>query len=142
MFTRDEFLIYVYCLVVQYFHERFPDPLRQAGFAPRLSDEEAWTIELVGECLGMETDKHIFRYFQKHDRDWFPQLPDRSTLVRQWQNGWRVTYELWQMMVRERGWDHDPVQVIDTLPVPVCHVRRASLRKILCDDVVCQPSYG
>lgn len=142
MFTRDEFIIHVYCLIVQYFQRRFPTPLRQAGFAPGLSDEEALTIELVGDFLGMETDKEIYRYFRKHYRDWFPDLPARSTLVRQWQNLWRVKYELWQVIVRESGWNHDPVQVIDTLPVPVCHFRRASCRKIFRDDVVCQPSYG
>lgn len=142
MFTRDEFIIYVYCQVCQVFQKRFPTPLRQAGFAPGLSDEEALTIELVGDFLGYETDSQMYRYFRKHYADWFPHLPDRSTLVRQWQNLWRVKYELWQQLVRESGWDHDPVQVIDTLPIPVCHMRRAAFRKVFCDDVVCQPSYG
>jgi hypothetical protein len=142
MFTRDEFIIHVYCLVVQYFQQRFPTPLRHAGFAPALSDEEALTIELVGDFLGMETDKHIYRYFRKHYQTWFPHLPDRSTLVRQWQNLWRVKYEIWQALVRESGAGNDPVQVIDTLPVPVCHFRRASSRSIFCDDLMFQPSYG
>jgi hypothetical protein len=142
MFTRDEFIIHVYCLIDQYFQQRFPSPLRQAGFAPGLSDQEALTLELVGEYLGMETDKEIYRYFRKHYHDWFPGLPDRTTMVRQWQKLWRVKYELWQVIVRASGLAHDPVQVIDTLPVPVCHFRRASFRKILCDDVVLQPSYG
>jgi len=142
MFTRDEFIIHVYCLVVQYFQQRFPTSLRHAGFAPALSDEEALTIELVGDFLGMETDKQIYRYFRKHYRAWFPHLPDRSTLVRQWQNLWRVKYELWQALVRDSGACNDPVQVIDTLPVPVCHFRRAASRRIFRDDVVCQPSYG
>jgi len=142
MFTRDEFIIHVYCLVVEYFQRLFPTPLRQAGCAPGLSDEEALTIELVGDFLGMETDKQIYRYFRKHYHDWFPHLPDRSTLVRQWQNLWRIKYDIWQAIVRESGWGHDPVQIIDTLPIPVCHVRRALSRKIFTDDVVCQPSYG
>jgi hypothetical protein len=34
------------------------------------------------------------------------------------------------------------VQIIDTLPVPICHVRRASSRKMFTDALVCQPSYG
>jgi hypothetical protein len=59
MFTRDEFIIYVDCLIVQYFQRRFPNPLRHAGFAPALSDEEALTIELVGDFLGMTTDTQI-----------------------------------------------------------------------------------
>jgi hypothetical protein len=142
MFTRDEFIIYVYCVVVQYFQRMFPTPLRHAGFAPALSDEEALTIELVGDYLEMESDKQIYKYFRKHYRDWFPNLPDRSTLVRQWQNLWRVKAHLWQAIVRDSGAWKDPVQLIDTLPLPVCHVRRASSRKIFLDDLVCQPSYG
>lgn len=83
MFTRDEFIVYVYCLVVQYFQQAFPKRLRHGGFAPTLSDEEALTIELVGDFLGLESDKQIYLYFRKHYRPWFPHLPDRSTLVRQ-----------------------------------------------------------
>ena len=142
MFTQDEFIIYVYCLVVEVFQKRFPVPLRKAGFAPGLSDEEALTIELVGDFLGMETDSQIYTYIRHHYADWFPRLPHRSTLVRQWQNLWRVKQELWQQLVRDSGWDRDPVQVIDTLPLPICHACRAAFRNVFCDDVVCQPSYG
>ncbi len=142
MFTRDEFIIHVYCLLVQYFEQLFPTRLRQAGFDPALSDEEALTIELVGEYLGMESDKEIYRYFRYHYREWFPTLPDRSTLVRQWQNLWRVKYELWQAIVRKSGAWRDPIQLIDTFPVPVCHVRRAASRGIFLDDLWYQPSYG
>jgi len=142
MFTRYEFIIHVYCLIVEYFHRMGPPRLRHAGHAPGLSDEEALTIELVGEFLGETTDKQIYRYFRKHYSEWFPTLPDRSTLVRQWQNLWRIKYAIWQAIVRDSGWNHDPVQLIDTLPIPVCHARRAASRKIFTDDVVCQPSYG
>ncbi|PIE35217.1 hypothetical protein CSA56_05110 [candidate division KSB3 bacterium] len=90
MFTRDEFIIHVYCLIVQYYHRLFPTPLRHAGFRPKFSDEEALTLEIVGEYLSLETDTQISRYFRKHYRAWLPTLPDRSTLVRQWQNLWRV----------------------------------------------------
>mgnify|MGYP001157797348 CR=1 FL=1 len=142
MFTRDEFIIYVYCVIVEYFQRICPTRLRHAGFDPALTDEEAITIEMVGDYLGMETDKQIYRYVRKHYLEWFPTLPDRSTLVRQWQNLWRVKYELWQVIVRERGAWRDPIQLIDTLPVPVCHVRRAASRGIFLDDLLYQPSYG
>jgi hypothetical protein len=142
MFTRDEFIIYVYCFIVEYFQRWIPPKLRRAGFDPGLSDEEALTIEIVGEYWGMDTDKAIYRYFRHHYRAWFPQLPDRSTLVRQWQNLWRVKYELWQAIVRESGAWRDPVQLIDTVPIPVCHPRRAASRGIFLDDLLAQPSHG
>jgi hypothetical protein len=142
MFTEEEFIIYVYCLIVQYFEQLFPNRLRKAGFAPALSDEEALTIEVVGEYLGFESDKQMYRYFRYHYRTWFPALPDRSNLVRQWQNLWRVKYEIWQALVRESGAWRDPIQLIDTLPLPVCHPRRAASRGIFLDDLLYQPSYG
>jgi hypothetical protein len=135
MFTSDEFIIHVYCLLVQYFEQLFPTRLRKTGFDPALSNEEALTIELVGEYLGMESDKEIYRYVRYHDREWFPALPDRRTLVRQWQNLGRVKYEIWQALVRERGAWRDPIQLIETFPVPVCHVRRAASRGIFLDDL-------
>lgn len=49
MFTRDEFIIHVSGLIVPYFEQACPTRLRQAGYAPALSDEEALTLELVGE---------------------------------------------------------------------------------------------
>lgn len=142
MFTRDEFIIYVYCLVVQYYQRLFPTPLRHAGFQPKLSDEEALTLEIVGEYLSLETDLQIYKYFRKHYRSWFPALPDRSSLVRQWQNLWRVKQMIWQAIVQDSGQWADQIQLIDTLPVPVCHPRRAPYRSVLLDDPVLQPSYG
>lgn len=142
MFTRDEFIIHVYCLVVQYYHRLFPTPLRHAGFQPTFSDEEALTLEIVGEYLSLENDKQMYRYFRKHYLAWFPTLPTRSTLIRQWQNLWRVKQAIWQALVQDSGAWADPIQLIDTLPIPVCHPKRAHQRAIFLDDPVLQASYG
>lgn len=142
MFTRDEFLVYVYCFIVPYYQRLFPTRVRRAGFQPQFSDEEALTLEIVGEYLGLETDKQIYRYFRKHYHPWFKRLPDRSTLVRQWQNLWRVKHHIWQAIVQDSGAWADPLQLIDTLPVPVCHPKRARQRSVFLDDPVYQPSYG
>ena len=39
-------------------------PLRQGGFAPKLSDCELICMEIVGEFLGMDTDKKNLAIFQ------------------------------------------------------------------------------
>lgn len=142
MFTREEFIVYVYCLIVQYYQRLFPTSLRRAGSLPKFSDEEALTLEIVGEYLGLETDQQMYRSFRKHDDTWFPTLPDRSPLVRQWQNRWRVKQFIWQAIVQDSGAWADPIQIIDTLPVPVCHPKRARQRAIFLDDLIAQPSYG
>ena len=90
MFTEEEFIIYVYCVVEDYVSRLFPHPLRKAGFGPKFSDAEALTLEIVGEYVGLEGDEQIYSYFRKHYRSWFKRLPTRPTLVRQWQNLWQV----------------------------------------------------
>jgi hypothetical protein len=142
MFTEEEFIIYVYCLVDDYLPKVCPAPLRQAGFLPKFSDAEALPLEIVGESLGLETDKQIVRYFRKHDRTWFKRLPDRTTLVRQWQHLWQVNVALWQRIVYDSGAWRDPLQLIDTVPLPICHPHRAPGRHVFQDDLLYQPSYG
>jgi len=56
-----EFIITVFCWVTQGVEtvtERVK--LRTRGFAPRLSDSEVITMELVGELLGYEGDEAIW----------------------------------------------------------------------------------
>ena len=77
------FLIFVFCFFVDdYLKGR---RLRRCGPQPTLSDSEVLTIEILGEFLGLETDKAIFFYFRRHWADWFPGLRrlHRTTFVRQ-----------------------------------------------------------
>jgi hypothetical protein len=134
MFDEELFIIAVYCLIDEIYHRLFPNGVRHHGFEPQLSDVEALTIAIVGEYLGLAQDKAIFEYFFKHYRDWFPGLSDRTLLVRQWANLWVVEQHIWQELVRLSGADQSTIQVIDTLPVPICGLRRYRRRRIFCDD--------
>jgi len=60
MFDLDTFIIAIYCLVDNYYHQLFPNGVRHRGFKPELTDPEALTIEIVGEFLSLERDKAIF----------------------------------------------------------------------------------
>ena len=40
--------------------------LRKRGPMPKLSDSEVLTIEVVGEFLGIDTDKGLHAYFRRH----------------------------------------------------------------------------
>jgi len=68
----EDFIIYVYCCVDDAIHQLFPSPLRTRGFAPKLSDAELVTMEIVGEFMGKDCDKTIWRYFRNHWHPWFP----------------------------------------------------------------------
>lgn len=54
----EDFIITVFCLVAENIkNEKALQRLRHRGFAPKLSDEEVITMEVVGEFLGVDTDK-------------------------------------------------------------------------------------
>jgi hypothetical protein len=123
---RDTFITTVYCLVVQYYAmvtARYP--IRRGGFAPALTEEEVITMEICGAYSKLHTDKDLFGYFHSHYRHFFPALRDRSAFVRQAANLWQVKAAIRQLIVEQSGQGNVPVQVIDTLPLPVCTYTRA-----------------
>jgi hypothetical protein len=67
----NTFIVSVFCLVDDSLKGQ---RLRSRGPAPRLSDSEVLTIEIVGEFLGLDTDKGIYLFFRRHYREWFPAL--------------------------------------------------------------------
>lgn len=133
---RDDFIIEVYLLVCELYQEfitRYCDkqPLRQAGFAPAFSDEEVITLEVCGEYFKLHTDQDLFDYFACHStqrvpRHFFPRLPDRVAFVRQAANLWQVKAWIQQRLVQRSGADQDQLHTVDTIPVPVCGLARAT----------------
>jgi len=123
---RDEFIITVYCLVCEHYQViKNTYPLRRGGFAPALSDEEVITMELCGEYFKLATDKDLFAYFRTHYAHFFPQLTNRTLFVRQAANLWQVKAAIQQRLTQVSGQAADPVQIIDTLSLPVCGYTRS-----------------
>ena len=123
---RYDFIITVYCLVCEHYRAiRSTCPLRRGGFAPALTDEDVITIEICGEYFKLPTDKDMFSYFRAHYQDLFPHLTDRTLFVRQAANLWQVKAAIQRRLTVVSGQADDPVQVIDTLPLPVCTYTRS-----------------
>jgi hypothetical protein len=123
---RDEFIVTVYCLVCEHYQViKNTYSLRRGGFAPALSDEEVITLELCGEYFKLPADKDLFGYFRSHYAHFFPQLTDRTLFVRQAANLWQVQAAIQQRLAQVSGQSADPVQIIDTLPLPVCGYTRS-----------------
>jgi hypothetical protein len=123
---RTDFIINVYLVVCEHYQAlRAAMPIRRGGCAPALTDEEVITIEICGESFKLGTDADIFAHFQAHEQDWFPQVRDRTLFVRQAANLWQVKARIQQRLTVGSGQAADPVQVIDTLPLPVCVLTRA-----------------
>lgn len=122
----DEFIISVYCCVENLFNKVCKNlKLRQRGFSPKFTDIEVITLEIVGEFLGLETDKKIWEYFKRHWNNWFPNLPYRTTFVRQAANLWQVKQMIQRKFAIDLGALEDTLHIIDGFPIPTCHFARA-----------------
>jgi hypothetical protein len=76
----EDFIITVYCCIADSYTDLVTSPLRSRGFQTKLSDAEVITMEIVGEFMGKDTDKGLWRYFHNHWHHWFPNLGSRALL--------------------------------------------------------------
>lgn len=123
---REDFIITIYCLVCEYYEKIVgTQRLRQRGFPPALTDAEVITIEVCGEYIGLAEDEAMYEYFHTHYQEWFPELKQRTQFVRQAADLWQVKAMIQQRLTIESGQAKDPIQPIDTLPLPVCVYTRS-----------------
>ena len=126
---RDIFIISVYCLVVEIMQVVEKScKFRQKGFPPKLTDAEVITIEICGEFFKLHEDTEIYNYFKRHYLSFFPNLPSRTTFVRQSANLWQAKVICQALLVQIAEQNIDAVQSIDTLPLPVCTYTRGGFR--------------
>ena len=139
MYSLALFVITIYCLIED---ELYPDYCqehgtpRQAGFAPTLSDSECLTLEIVGHFLGYTTQKQLFEQMGERFGYWFPGLRDRTAFPRQSANLWQVKTWMQQQVVHRLGGHQAPLQVIDTMPLPICKLARRFQRRIFRTESV------
>lgn len=124
----DDFIITCFCLIDEMMPMILKDQrLRAKGPAPKLTDSEVITMEVVGSYLGLSQDKKLFAYFQQHYTHFFPALRSlhRTTFVRQAANLWVIKERLW-CWLRDEVISYDPcMSIVDSVPVPVCRFARA-----------------
>jgi hypothetical protein len=121
-------IITVYLTIDAIYHELTAGrALRRGGFAPRLSDVEVLTMEIIGELEGKNGDRAIWRYFDEHWRGWFPKLPCYQAFAKQCANLWWVKQQLLERLFLHT----DHIHIIDGVPMPVCHNARAKRSRML-----------
>lgn len=134
--TYEDYLLHVFYLIdseLQALNLR----LRQRGPAPRLCDSEVITMEIVGEFLGIDTDKGIWSFFRRHHLKEFPALAqtDRTRFARQAADLWRVKQLLQERLLAllptdQTLGDQSPLWLIDSFPLRVCRFKRAARHKL------------
>ncbi|MCW5200900.1 hypothetical protein VU07_03735 [Desulfobulbus sp. F4] len=72
-----------------------------------------------GGHFKIECGKDIFDCFHAHCRHFFQKFADRSLFVRQSADLWQIKSAIQQRLTMISGQLNDPVQVIDTFPLPV-----------------------
>ena len=123
----DTYIVNVFCLVDDVMKSLFEERrLRERGPQPALGDSEIITIEIVGEYLGFEQDKQIFKFFRSHYAHFFPALRQihRTTFVRQAANLWQIKEKVWQYIGSLMHFN-PYLSILDSLPIPVCQFARA-----------------
>ncbi|MBF0440134.1 MAG: hypothetical protein HQL93_13585 [Magnetococcales bacterium] len=122
----EDFIIYVYCAIDDLLNELLDSQrLRQRGFTPASSDSEVITMEIVGEFMGLDADKAIWRYFRNHWHHWFPKLGSRAAFAKQCANIFKIKQLIQERMANQLGAFTDSMHLIDGFPIPVCHFQRA-----------------
>jgi hypothetical protein len=123
----ETLIVAVFCIVDDFVRDLCRGRrLRQRGPAPALADSEVLTVEIVGEFVGLDTDRGLHAYFRRHFGHLFPGLRTvhRTTFLRQAANLWAIKLALWRHLAAATR--RDPVlTLIDSLPVPVCRFARA-----------------
>ena len=132
----EDFIITVFCLIDDEMKKVLKGKkLRSRGRHPELTDSEVITMEVVGEFLGIDCDKSIWEYFNRHWKSFFPKIPDRSNFSRQAANLYAIKHALQEQLAASLGGLSEELHLIDGLPIPVCKFARAFFSKVFKGEV-------
>lgn len=100
--------------------------LRTSGPEPEFSDSEVITLALMAELTGNDSENAWIPYVTKNYRYLFPQIIERSRYNRRVKDLTNVIDKI-RCSFRESLVGPMPfIQIIDSVPLPVCHYARAS----------------
>jgi len=102
-------------------------PLRKGGFAPKLTDVETITIEVIGEMQSRNGDRSIWQYCKDHWLHYFPNLPSYKTFAKQCANLTWIKQRILEKLFPPK----DKIHIVDGVPMPICHNARAYRSRML-----------
>ena len=130
-------LIELYLLICIFYHNH---PLlkhqRLSNFKPRFTDQELLTMYVFGHLQGFTSQRRIYDYFDRHWREWFPELPSYQAFNRRL-NQLLAAFELLiddNLQAAAKGEDLAAAdRLIDSLPVMLAVGTRANRARVARD---------
>lgn len=122
--SLEDLIITIYCSIEEIYQEATKGiHLRARGSAPALTDTEVLTMLVVGEYLGLGSDKKIWLYFSQHWSTWFPKIGCRTSFTRQSANLLEILNRM-QQKISEQLCNNKDLYFFDGFPIPICHIKR------------------
>lgn len=122
--SLENLIITIYCRIEEMYQEAVQNSkLRLRGSVPSLSDVEVLTMLVLGEYLGLGSDKKIWSYFSHHWLEWFPGMGCRTSFTRQSANLTKILNQM-QQRLSKKLCNHTDLYLFDGFPIPICHIKR------------------
>ena len=120
----EDLVIVVYVVVDDLYQGHVPARIKnRPGPSSPFSDSEIITLGLVGEMLGIASEKAWLSFVRRNFGYLFPHLRKRREFTRRHRCLWEIIDLLRWQMVLELGLDS--ICLIDSFPVPICDFKRA-----------------
>lgn len=100
--------------------------------SPKLSDAAIVSLSLTAEALGIDSENYFWKKLEtEHGAD-FPYLIDRSNFNRRRKNLLSLTKQINTRLSHLMN-EGENVFIVDSIPVPVCHIAREK-RSVICKE--------
>jgi hypothetical protein len=124
-----DFIASVFVIISDLYAKVTPTSIKERKNVYRLkmSDEEIITIATVGELMGIDSETAWYNFCIRNLSDLFPAFCDRTRFNRIRRNLQSVINEIRKEI--NRMVQPSEIQIIDSLPLPVCKFGRAAFHK-------------
>jgi hypothetical protein len=128
----DTFLTTLYVLIDDWYKGEMQEVVgKRRGPKPQMSDSEVLTVAVAGQWrvgVPWRSERGVVRYMQKHGRQWFPTMLQRSAFNERVRKLWRLLVILQQHVAQWLQSADDLYEVVDTVPLPACSLSQIQNR--------------
>lgn len=127
--TIEDLFITVFVFIDDFFKVRFQSSniiRRSPNHDPAFTDTEVITVQIVGELLGIDSQRAWINLIHKNWKYLFPQLPERTRFGRRV----RKLYFVFGLIQKNLGYltdaNLDRYYIVDSFPLTLCNIKRLS----------------